>query len=49
MEKNPKQTKNLFKQLINDRKSIFYATDKIDKMLLNKAKKMSLWERSCIL
>ena len=39
MEKNQKQAKNLFKQLINDVKSVFYAKDKINKTLLNEAKK----------
>ena len=42
MEKNQKQAKNLFKQLINDVKSVFYAKDKINKPLLNEAKKSVL-------
>ena len=42
MEKNQKQAKNLFKQLINDVKSVFYAKDKINKTLLNEAKKSVL-------
>ena len=32
-KKNPNQAKNLFKQLINGGKSVFYATDKINKTL----------------
>ena len=32
-EKNLNQAKNLFKQLINGGKSVFYATDKINKTL----------------
>ena len=39
-----KQTKNLFKKLIKDEKSIFYAADRITRTLLNKAKK-SLYEK----
>ena len=31
------QTKNLFKKLIKDEKSIFYAADRIIRTLLNKA------------
>ena len=38
-----KQGKNLFKKLIKDEKSIFYAVDRIIRMLLNKARK-SLYE-----
>ena len=38
-----KQTKNLFKKLIKDEKSIFYVADKIIRMLLSKARK-SLFE-----
>ena len=34
-----KQTKNVFKKLIKDEKSIFYASDRITKTLLNKARK----------
>ena len=34
-----RQTKNIFKNLITDRKRIFYAVDKINKKLLNKARK----------
>ena len=44
MEKNSKQAKNLFKQLINDGKIIFQATDKMNKTLLNKARK-SVYEK----
>ena len=47
MEENPKQAKNLFKQLINDGKSEFYATDKINKTFLNKAK-ISVYEKDCV-
>ena len=39
-----KQTKNLFKKLIKDEKSIFYATARITRTLLNKARK-SLYEK----
>ena len=39
-----KITKNLLKKLINDEKSIFYATDRITRMLLNKARK-SLYKK----
>ena len=35
-----KQTKNLFEKLIKDGKSIFYATDRIIRTLLNKARKL---------
>ena len=34
-----KQSKNLFKKLIEDEKSVFYAADRINKTLLNKARK----------
>ena len=34
-----KDAKNLFKKLIKDEKSIFYAVDRINRMLLNKARK----------
>ena len=34
-----KQKKNLFKKLIKDEKSVFYAADRINKTLLNKARK----------
>ena len=34
-----KQAKNLFKKLITDSKSVFYAAGRINKTLLNKAKK----------
>ena len=39
-----KQTKNLFKKLIKDEKSMFYAIDRITRTLLNKARK-SLYEK----
>ena len=35
-----KQTKNLLKKLIKDEKSMFYATDRISRTLLNKARKL---------
>ena len=35
-----KQTKNLFKKLIKDEKSVFYAVDRISRLLLDKAKKL---------
>ena len=47
MEKNPQQAKNLFKQLINDGKRVFYATGKINKTFLNKAKN-SVYEKDCV-
>ena len=34
-----KQSKNLFKKLIEDEKSVFYAADRINKTLLDKARK----------
>ena len=34
-----KQTKSVFRKLIKDEKSIFYASDRITKTLLNKARK----------
>ena len=34
-----KQTKNLLKKFIKDKKTIFYATNRITKTLLNKARK----------
>ena len=34
-----KQTKNLFKKLIKDEKSVFYAFDRISRSLLGKAQK----------
>ena len=40
METSTKQVKNLHKQLINDGKGVvFFASNKINKTLLNKAKK----------
>ena len=44
MEKTPKHVKNIYEQLTNDAKSIFFASDKINKSLLNKAKK-SVFEK----
>ena len=37
-----KQSKNLFKKLIKDEISVFYAADRINKTLLNKARKSFL-------
>ena len=34
-----KQLRNLFKKLINDQNSVFYASDKINRTLLNKGRK----------
>ena len=34
-----KETKNLFKKLIKDEKSVFYAVDRTSRLLLSKAKK----------
>ena len=34
-----KQSRNLFKKLINDPKSVFYSADKINKTPLNKSRK----------
>ena len=42
-----KQTKNLFKKLIKDQKSVFFSTDKINKTLLNKARK-SIYEKDIV-
>ena len=39
---NLKQSKNLFKKLIKDEISVFYAADRINKTLLNKARKSFL-------
>ena len=36
-----KQMKNLFKRLINDEKSVFFSSDRINKTLLNKGRKSS--------
>ena len=36
-----KQMKNLFRKLINDKKSVFFSTDRINKTLLNKGRKSS--------
>ena len=36
-----KQLKNLFKKLINDKNSVFYLSDKINKTLLNKGRRSS--------
>ena len=40
----PKQTKNLFKKLTKDENSIFHATGRITRILLNKARE-SLHEK----
>ena len=37
-----KQSKNLFKKLIKDEISVFYEADRINKTLLNKARKSFL-------
>ena len=42
-----KQTKKLFRKLIRDDKSVFYAVNRINKTLLNKAKK-SLYKKDKI-
>ena len=34
-----KQTRNLFKKLINDQNSMFYSADKINRTLLNRSRK----------
>ena len=34
-----KQAKNLFKKLVNDQNSVFFSSDRINKTLLNKARK----------
>ena len=34
-----KQTRNLFKKLINDQNNVFYSADKISRMLLNRSRK----------
>ena len=36
-----KQMKNLFRKLINDEKSVFFSSDRINKTLLNKGRKSS--------
>ena len=35
-----KQIKNLFKKLIKDEKSVFYAVNRINRSILDKAKKL---------
>ena len=44
MEESKKQAKNLFKKLLTDAKSVFYLAEKINKTLLNKARK-SFYEK----
>ena len=39
MEVDLKQSRNLFRKLINDPKSVFYSADKINKTLLSKSRK----------
>ena len=39
MDEQQKQLKNLFKKLINDQNSVFYAADKINNTLLNKGRR----------
>ena len=41
MDEQQKQLKNLFKKLINDQNSVFYAADKINNALLNKGRRSS--------
>ena len=41
MDEQQKQLKNLFKKLINDQNSVFYAADKINNTLLNKGRRSS--------
>ena len=41
MDEQQKQLKNLFKKLINDQNSVFYAADKINNTLLNKVRRSS--------
>ena len=41
MEDEKKQLKNLFKKLVNDQNSVFYAADRINITLLNKGRKSS--------
>ena len=41
MDDEKKQLKNLFKKLINDQNSVFYAADRINPTLLNKGRKSS--------
>lgn len=47
MDDRLKQTRKLFRKLIRDNKSVFYAVDRINKTLLSKAKK-SLYEKDKI-
>ena len=44
MEESKKQTKNLVKKLLTDANSVFYLAEKINKTLLNKARK-SFYEK----
>ena len=44
MEESKKQAKNLFKKLLTDTNSVFYSAEKINKTLLNKARK-SFYEK----
>ena len=39
MDSEKKKLRNLFKKLINDQNSVFYASDKINRTLLNKVRK----------
>ena len=43
-----KQAKNLFKKLLTDANSVFYSAEKINKTLLNKARK-SFYEKDSLL
>ena len=47
MEESRKQAKNLFKELLTDAKSVFYSAEKINKTLLNKARK-SFYEKDTV-
>ena len=40
--KDEKRARNLYNALINDSKSVFYATNKITKMLIKKGKKLTI-------
>ena len=42
-----KQTRNLFRKLINDPNSVFYSSDKINRTLLNKSRK-SVYEKDTV-
>ena len=48
MDDEKKQFKNLFRKLINDQNSVFYAADRINSTLLNKGWKSSYEKDSII-